>query len=151
MEFWLDLFGGLKMRLPFGIVLLAMSLATVQAGTVDVVVPNANAAANGNTAQFGIFGNGSALSDVFQWELAASQLTSLSGDSLTAIGFRLPAGAASVAAGTTISSFTLELSPAVNPIGSLSTTFANNIGAGGVTVYSAPLVLGALTGGAGPN
>jgi hypothetical protein len=140
-----------SMRYAAAIVFLTMSLATVQAGPVDVVVPNANAAANGNAPQFLIIGNGAAGTYTFQWELAASQLTALTGDSLTAIGFRLGADAASVAAGTTIPSFNLELSPSVNPIGSLSTTIANNIGAGGVTVYSGSVVLGALTGGAGPN
>lgn len=73
------------------------------------------------------------------------------GGDVTGIGFRLPGGASSIAAGTTIGSWDLELSPAVNSIGSLSTTIASNIGSGGVTVFNNSLTLGALTGGAGPN
>ena len=138
-----------EMLLKFGIGLLASGLMAY-AGVVDVVAPNANTSTNGGTPQFGIFGENSSTAYVFQWQIAASQLTSLLGDTLTSIGFRLPAGAASVA-GATIGTFNLELSPSANPIGSLSTTPANNIGAGGVTVRSGSLTLGALTGGAGPN
>ncbi len=114
------------------------------------MVPNANTSVEGTGSQFELFGESGGTNE-FQWQLAASQLTSVVGDSLTGIGFRLQAGQASIAGPTDISTFNLELSPSVNPIGALSTTFTNNIGAGGVTVLSGALALGALTGGAGPN
>jgi hypothetical protein len=57
-----------------------------------LVAPNGNAGTNGNTIQFGIFGNGSGVPATFQWDFAASQLTSLEGTTITGIGFRLPGG-----------------------------------------------------------
>jgi hypothetical protein len=138
------------MFLKFGVGLLASGLLAY-AGVVDVVAPNANTSTNGNSFQFGVFGEGASAPYVFQWQIAASQLTALVGDSLTSIGFRLNTGAASVTGPTVIGTFNLELSPSANPLGALSTTFANNIGAGGVTVRSGALTLGALTGGVGPN
>ncbi len=124
------------------------TVAIVSASTISDVVPNGNTSANGNSNQYLVFpGN----SSTFQWQLAASQLTPLVGDSLTAIGFRLPAGASDVAGPNTVPSFNLELSPAANSIGSLDGNQANNIGAGGVTVYNGAVDLGDLTGGAGPN
>jgi hypothetical protein len=139
------------MLLRMGIGILATGLVMVHAGTITDVVPNKNASVNGSYYEFYSFGEAGAVSYTFQWELAASQLTSLVGDSLTAIGFRLNSGTPTVSGPTVITSFNLELSPAVNPIGSLSTTFANNIGPGGVTVYNNSLTLGPLTGGVGPN
>jgi hypothetical protein len=136
------------MRVRIGLMTLALGCGCAIAPAGVVVVPNANTSANGNVNQAAPFG---ILSGTFQWELASSQLTALTGDSLTAIGFRLYGGEASIAGPSSIASFSLELSPAVNPIGSLSGTTANNIGAGGVIVYSGALNLGALTGGAGPN
>jgi hypothetical protein len=133
----------------FTIVLAAglMVGAGAQAGTI--VAPTANTSANGNTVQFGIFGEaGSAWN--FQWLLNANQLTGMVGDTVTAIGFRLASGQASVGS-STINSFNLELSSSLNPIGSLSPTIANNVGANAVTVYNSSLILPALTGGAGPN
>jgi hypothetical protein len=130
---------------------LATGFVTAQASTVYDVVPNGNTSVNGNNEQREVFGEGNAPSYTFQWQLAASQLTSLVGDTLTAIGFRLPGGSSTVTGPTTITSFDLELSPSVNSIGSLSATTASNIGAGGVTVYNSSLTLGTLTGGSGPN
>jgi hypothetical protein len=136
----------------FGMALLATGFVTLQASSIIDVVPNANTSVGGNAEQFEVFGEGSAAASyTFQWQLAASQLTSLIGDPLTAIGFRLLPGAATIPGPTTITSFDLELSPAVNSIGSLSVTQANNIGAGGVTVYNAPLTLGTLTGAPGAS
>jgi hypothetical protein len=139
----------LKKRL--GITILATSFVTANAAAITDVIPNGNTSVNGNALQYGIFGESSSSSYTFQWELAASQLTPLVGDSLTAIGFRLYSGEATVTGPTTITSFDLELSSALNPIGSLSTTFANNIGPDAVTVYNNSLTLGTLTGGSGPN
>ncbi len=123
------------------------------AGTIDastIVAPNGNAAANGNGSSVVPFSDGTNLFE-FQWQIAASQLTSMVGQDITAIGFRLQGGASSVASGTTIGTWDLELSGAANALGSLSTTLANNIGAGATTVYNNSLTLPALTGGAGPN
>ena len=134
------------MRLRFGLLILATGFVTVQAGTFTVVAPNGNSSVNGSANQYGIFDD----NWTFQWELAASQLTPLAGDSLTAIGFRLDSGESSLTP-TTVASFDLQLSSAVNPIGSMSSTFGNNIGPDAVTVYDASLSLGSLTGGSGPN
>lgn len=141
------------MRLILQGVLISLGSFGIAQASTAFVVPNANASANGNAGQNLLFGegfNGSGTYN-FQWELAASQLTSMVGEPITAIGFRLVGGDATLAAPNDIGFFSLELSPAVNPIGSLSTTYSNNIGIGGVTVYSAPLDLGTVTGGVGPN
>jgi hypothetical protein len=135
------------MKSALYITALLAALGVSQASTI--VVPNANTSVNGNAVQFLLFGTGT--TNEFQWQLAGSQLTSVVGDSLTGIGFRLAAGQASVPGPTTINMFNLGLSPSVNPIGALSTTFTDNIGPGAVTVLSGALSLGALTGGAGPN
>jgi hypothetical protein len=133
----------------------ALLLAGAVGVQADIIVaPNANGGTNGGTGQFGIFGNGSGDNITFQWDVAASQLTSLVGEDITAIGFRLPGGASTVNTATTIGAFNLELSGSLNPLGSLNATPANNIAANAVTVYNNPsLVIPAnsLVGGAGPN
>jgi hypothetical protein len=119
-----------------------------------VIAPNANASTNGNAEQYGVFGNGNAVGIIFQWDTAASQLTSLIGEDITGIGFRLPSGASSVASPTTIGAFSLELSGSLNPLGSLNSTPTDNIASNGVTIYNNPsLVIPAnsLVGGTGPN
>jgi PEP-CTERM motif len=130
--------------------LLALPLAagsTVYADTV-VVAPNANTSTNGADQQLGVLGESTATT--FQIDIAASQLTALVGESIDAIGFRLPGGAASVAS-VTLSGFSLELSGSANPIGSLSATQSANIGADAQTVDSGTLMLSGLVGGSGPN
>jgi hypothetical protein len=120
---------------------------SAQAGII--VAPNANTSVDGNSVQldpFGELGN----PQEFQWVLNGSQLTGIVGDNITAIGFRLASGQSGQAP-STINSFDLELSSSNNPIGSLSTTYANNIGSNAVTVYNGSLSLPGLTGGAGPN
>ncbi|HXS12031.1 MAG TPA: PEP-CTERM sorting domain-containing protein [Acidobacteriaceae bacterium] len=129
--------------------LLALSLGASSNVYADTVVaPNANTNTNGSTVQFEVFGEtgGSA----FQIDIAASQLTSIVGQQIDAVGFRLPGGASSVASAT-ISGFNLELSGSANPIGSLSGTQSANIGANAQIVDSGTLVLSGLVGGAGPN
>jgi hypothetical protein len=130
--------------------LLALSLAagsTVYADTI-VVAPNANTSTNGSTFQLGVLGQPGATT--FQIDIAASQLTSLVGESIYAIGFRLPGDASSIPS-VTLNGFSLELSGSANPIGSLSTTQSANIGANAQTVNSGTLVLSGLVGGPGPN
>jgi hypothetical protein len=135
------------MRLLSLLVGSAVLLASAQAGSV--VIPNANASANGSSEQFIPFGeNGTTFE--FQWAINASQLGTMSGNLVTGIGFRLAAGQSSVGA-SMMNTFDLQLSSSNNPIGALSTTYANNIGANVVTVYNSSLSLPGLTGGAGPN
>lgn len=131
--------------------MLLLSFGIGARADVFDVVPNANASTNGNGSQFFIFDTNSPIT--FQWDIAASQLTNLVGLSITALGFRLPAGASTVGSSSTFPSFDLELSSSLNPLGSLSSTPANNIAANAVTVYNAPLTIPAnsLIGGAGPN
>src|SRR5580704_14132074 len=133
-------------------VLLMTCAVVAQADTV--VAPNADATANGGAEQFGVFGNGTASGITFQWDTAASQLTSLVGEDITGIGLRLPGGVASVTSPTTIGAFSFELSGSLNPLGSLSSNPTDNIASNGVTVYDNPsLVIPAnsFVGGAGPN
>jgi hypothetical protein len=128
--------------------LLALSLGASSNVYADTLVaPNANTSTNGGNPQFGVLGEGPT---TFQIDIAASQLTSIVGQSIDAIGFRLPGGAASIPS-VTISGFSLELSGSANPIGSLSSNQAANIGANAQTVDSGTLVLSGLVGGAGPN
>lgn len=104
---------------------------------------------NGTTVQFGVFSE--LVPTTFQTDIAASQLTSLIGDTITSIGYRMQVNGASVAGPVTISGFSLELSGSTNSIGSLSTNQAANIGANAAVVYSGTLVLSGLVGGPGPN
>ena len=78
--------------------LASLAVATssnVYADTV-VVAPNANTSTNGTAFQLGVLGNPTATT--FQIDIAASQLTSLVGESINAIGFR-EAGGPAVASG----------------------------------------------------
>src|SRR5258707_13373290 len=111
-----------KLSVVLALASLAVA-ANVYADTV-VVAPNANTSINGTDAQVAVLGNGAATT--FQIDIAASQLTSLAGDSINAIGFRLPIGAGSIPS-VTLSGFSLELSGSANPIGSLSATQSANI------------------------
>jgi hypothetical protein len=114
-----------------------------------VVAPNANTNANGGVAQFGIVGSRDP-PITFQIDIAASQLTSLAGQSIDAIGFRLYSGWDSIPS-VTLDGFSLVLSESANPIGSLDDDPLANIGANAQTVNSGTLVLSGLVGGPGPN
>ena len=118
-----------------------------------IVAPNAAATTNGNQVQYLVLGNGSGSPLTYQWDLAASQLTSMVGSTVTGMGFRLPSGASTDLSATTISSFDLELSSSANKLGALSTNTAANIGSNAEIVYNAPLVIpgGSLVGGTGLN
>lgn len=120
--------------------------STLHATSIVVVAPNANAATNGTTDTFFLSG---VVPTTFQTDIAASQLTSLIGDTITSIGYRMPFNGASVAGPVTISGFSLELSGSANSIGSLSTNQAANIGANAQVVDSGTLVLSGLVGGLG--
>jgi hypothetical protein len=130
---------------------LLLSFAIVARADIFDVAPNANASANGNSVQFFILDTNSPIT--FQWDVAASQLTSLVGLNITALGFRLPGGSSTIGSAINFASFNLQLSGSLNPLGSLSSTPASNVAANAVTVYNAPLTIPAnsLIGGAGPN
>ena len=135
--------------------IFAVLAVAVCAARADLlVVPNANAGANGNSGTVIPLSEG-ATDVLFQWDLAGSQFSSVPvGSSITGIGFRLQGGQATAPpADVTIGTFDLQLSTSLNPIGALSATQPNNIGADAVTVLSGPLTLpaNALVGGAGPN
>ena len=138
-------------RVALAVCLGTLAMAGVSRGGT-IVVPNANTATEGASYLDGPF-QGAAIS--LQWQLAGSQFASVPvGSQLTAIGFRLDGGDTNEPLTTeTFTSWNLQLSASLNAIGSLSTTFANNIGAGDTSVYSGPLTIlaGSLTGGAGPN
>jgi PEP-CTERM motif-containing protein len=131
-----------------------LAIATCAARADLLVVPNANAGANGNSGTIIPLSEG-ATDILFQWDLAGSQFSSVPvGSSITGIGFRLEAGQATApAADVTVGTFDLQLSTSLNPIGGLSATQSNNIGSDAVTVLSGPLTIPAdsLVGGAGPN
>lgn len=117
------------------------------------VAPPADASQNGDFEQYLIFGSTSPTPVTFQWDLAASQLTPLVGTTLSGIGFRLPASAPTWSTDSYFPTFDLELSGSANPIGSLSSDQASNIGANAATVYNTSLDIPAnsFVGGAGPN
>jgi hypothetical protein len=112
-----------------------------------LVAPNGNTSANGTAPYDYLF---QPLNN-FQWGFATSQLTAMVGDSITGLGFRLAPNLSSIPGPITIGTFDLQLSSSLNPIGGLSTNYANNIASNVTTVYSGGLTLGSLTGGAGPN
>jgi len=118
------------------------------AWAAQLVVPGGNSATEGNASTILI-----ASSNVspFQWDFPAAQLTSMAGNTITGIGFRLNGGSGSIPAGSTITNWQLTLSGSVNAFNSLSAMPANNIAGDAVAVYNAGIVLPALTGGPGPN
>src|ERR1700738_3176042 len=105
-----------KLSVVLALASLAVA-ANVYADTV-VVAPNANTSTSGTAFQLGVLGNPTATT--FQIDIAASQLTSLAGESINPTGFREAGGPA--VASVTLSGFSLELSGSSNPIGSLSAT-----------------------------
>lgn len=140
-------------QLGAAVLCLAALAVTSGAGRAGVIVlPNGNTNASGNSATFGVFGDASAI-QTFQWVYAASQLTSIVGDDITSIGFRLPAGAGTVTSPATFAQWNLQVGTSLNPPGSLSTTYAANQGPDTTTVLAGPLVIPAnsFVGGAGPN
>lgn len=134
-----------------GVVIVLLAFAGGAEADLYVVAPNANTSVSGDLNQNVIFGSPGPVT--FQWDVAASQLTSLVGTTITGIGFRLPANAPTWSADSYLQEFDLELSGSANPIGSLSSTQASNIGANATTVYDNSLDIPAnsLVGGSSPN
>jgi hypothetical protein len=132
-------------------ILCLAALALPGRARADVIVlPNANTNVSGPTRQFFPLGGGGR---TFQWVYSSSQLTPVVGDQITSIGFRLPAGMATVTTPITFTAWNLQVGTSLNPPGSLSATFAANQASDTVTVRSGPLVIppNSLIGGAGPN
>jgi hypothetical protein len=119
-----------------------------------IVVPNANAALEGPATSFIPFSTTVA---TFQYLLAGSQFAAVPiGSELTGIGWRRDGDESTgPSAAMVYASYDILLSTSLNPIGSLSSTFANNVGPDVTTVRSGTFTLnaGALTdiGGATPN
>src|SRR5947209_2490446 len=98
--------------------------------SAQVVAPNANATTEGGAAQFGVFGNGNATGTTFQTAYAASNFSAIPiGSQITAIGYRLDGGQATQLNAISYSTFQLQIGQSANAIGSLSNTFADNLGA----------------------
>jgi len=96
----------------------------------QVVAPNANATTEGTAAQFGVFVNGSASGSTFQTAYAASNFSTVPiGSQITAIGYRLDGGQTTQLNAISYSTFQLQIGQSANAIGSLSNTFADNLGA----------------------
>jgi hypothetical protein len=114
------------------------------------VVPSANATVEGDTSVSAL--NNSA--QTYQWVYGASNIPFPSGTVITSLAYRLDGGQPTGPSGSrSISTYQITLSPSNFAPGSLSTTFADNIGAGSVVVHSGGVSLSAnsFTGGAGAN
>ena len=120
------------MRLFVGLV---FTLSASMAHALYIVAPNANETTPGSTITY-MLGSGFDTGDVLQWVFSASEFSSISsGASITSIGFRANA----IFGDLSYSQWDLQISSAVNPAPTLDSTFANNIGADAVTVYSGAL------------
>jgi hypothetical protein len=132
----------------------ALSLTAGAASAADVVVPTANEAAAGASFQYGVFGNGQALSSTLQVAVAASQLSAISiGSQITSIGFRLDEAFATIAGTVDLTRFDIRIGQSALALGSLSQTFATNMGADTVLARSGALTIagGSLIGGQAVN
>jgi hypothetical protein len=125
-------------------------LATPLTRADTIVLPNANTSVSGNAITGFPLGDGDR---TFQWVYSNSQLSSVVGDQITSLGFRLPSGASTVTIPLNFTAWNLQVGTSLNAPGSLSSNFAANQGAGTLTVLSGPLTIPAnsLIGGAGPN
>lgn len=121
---------------------LAVLLTPVHAATI--VAPPEFDGVDGTGLIFGPLQDGPI---TFQWLIAASNLSALApGDYLGSIGFRIHSGyPAAPSFGGTYATWNLTLSPSLNPIGALDTSFAANIGPGAVLVRSGPLTVDAAS------
>jgi hypothetical protein len=139
-----------RLRLVFTGFLLLAAVPLARGGVI--VTPNADDGTEGNNSTVIPFSN---VAWTFQWAVAASQLGSVpAGSQLTAIGFRLDGGQPpGPSSSFTIANWNLQLSRSLRAPGSLSATYASNIGADVVLVRSGPLTLApnSFPGGASPN
>jgi hypothetical protein len=125
------------MRRPFILALLLVPfLSTLAFAQTSLVLPNGNTAVEGNTQTVIPL---SSNPWTFQWVFPASQLASVPlGSQITGIAFRLDTSAAAQP-NISFSQWNLQVSTSPNGPGTLSGTFAANIGADVVTVNSGPL------------
>jgi len=123
-------------------------LVPAVAGAATLVAPNGFAAVEGNEANSFPFNN---FEGRYQQAYGASEFVA-SPISITEIAFRTDTDPAAQN-WTSEMSFSVHLSTSANAVGSLDTTFANNVGADDALVYTAStqLVGGANAGGPGPN
>jgi hypothetical protein len=124
------------MRSAFSILVLLL-VPSVFASAATIVAPNGYAAVEGNEAGSFPFTN---FTGRYQQAYAANEFGS-GPISISEIAFRTDASAATQSWLNQLA-FSLRLSTSVNPVGSLSTTFANNIGADDTLVYTAPALAG---------
>lgn len=150
--------------------LLATAVLGSGAAAQFTVFPNGLATTAGPTSN-GIFTappiiiNGLGSSRTLQVQIAASQLAGLppSGTRITGLAFRLANVAGTPASwpppgGFLFSQFDITISPAINTVATMSTTFSSNnfptiFGVGPTVVRSGPLLIpaGSFTTGASPN
>ena len=115
---------------------LTLALAPVAVQAADIVVPNANANAAGGSNNFFPINTGTGVAMRYQQVYASSQFGAVP-VTLTALKFRQASDATGGAPFSTIlPSIAINLSTSLNRVGSLSTTFADNIGANVTTVLS---------------
>lgn len=135
--------------MPTLLTLLSLTVLPAAFGNAaTIVAPNGYDIAEGNSANRLPFHN---FTGRYQQAYAASELPS-GLLSITEIAFRTDAGPAAQNWLNTMD-FTVHLSTSANPVGSLSTTFADNIGADDTLVFTATNAAfsGTNAGGAGPN
>src|SRR5262245_24991320 len=113
-----------------------------QSQATPIVVPNANAGVEASANSFIPF---SAQAQTFQYLLAASQFAAVPiGSELTSIGWRRDGTESTGPTAAMIwATYDILLSTSLNPIGSLSPTFANNVGPDVTTVRSGSFTLNA--------
>lgn len=132
---------------PTFLALLSLLLFAVPVQAVTIVAPNGYAAVEGNDANSFPFNN---FTGRYQQAYAADQFDS-GLLSISEIAFRTDGGQPSWAS---LLTFTVNLSTSVNPVGSLSATFADNIGADQTLVFdsgASAAFSGTDAAGAGPN
>ncbi len=128
-------------------ILILLALPAAGAFAATIVAPNGYESTEGNSSGSFPFNN---FTGRYQQAYGASEFVA-SPISITEIAFRTDAPAGETWASEM--SFTLHLSTSANPVGSLSTTFADNIGVDDTLVYtaSAQLFGGSSAGAPGPN
>ncbi|MCS7024016.1 MAG: PEP-CTERM sorting domain-containing protein [Bryobacteraceae bacterium] len=117
----------------------------------NVIVPPGFGAVEGNSGQITAIATAPR---TFQAVLSSSFFTGFVGQFITGIRYRLETGTTTWPPGNvTFANYDMVLSTSLNPPGSLSNVFANNIGPDAVTVRSGPLTIpaGSFPGGTGPN
>ncbi len=135
----------------FAVATLLCLVAANQSNAQFVVAPNGNGATEGTSAINAPFQSGGI---TYQFVFSSSQFGAVSsGTSLTSLGFRLNGGSSTISAPLNFANYQVTLSQPAQPFPTLSSVFADNIGADGVLVRSGALAIpaNALVGGAGPN